>query len=166
MSIYKLEIDTSKPTRKVLNVPCVREKYGLAVKATADECQIASPYCSIIDNGTTLSATKTLEDGSFLFEMAANAGDGEREIIVYVINTDEVSASQWNGTVQTYYPPAGDLANTDLDKIHRAAVIWYTKKGTGTGDVPAEYFADDELITFTADTPFGYIVTKKVGNRN
>ena len=158
MRIYKLEIDTSKPTRKVLNVPCVGEKYGLAVKATANGCQIASPYCSIIDNGTTLSTTKTLDDGSFLFEMAANAGDGEREIIVYVINTDEVSASQWNGIMQTYFPHADDEANTDLDKIYQAAVIWYRKKD-GT------YFADDELITFTADTPFGYIVTKKVGNR-
>ena len=96
MKVFKLNIDTAKPIRQVVNIPVDTQKYGLAVKATADGRPIASPYCSIIDNGTTLSAAKTLDDGSFLFEMTANAGDGGREAMVYVINTDELSASQWN----------------------------------------------------------------------
>lgn len=97
MKIYKLNVDTSKPVRQVVNIPVDTQKYGLAVNCTADGKRISSPYCTIIDSGNTLSATTTLDDGSFLFELSANAGDGEREAIVYVINTDELSASQWDG---------------------------------------------------------------------
>ena len=165
MKVFKLNIDTAKPIRQVVNIPVDTQKYGLAVKATADGRPIASPYCSIIDNGTTLSATKTLDDGSFLFEMTANAGDGEREAMVYVINTDELSAYQWSGFQTTYFPHADDTDNTDLYRIACGAAIWYLKKGTGTGDIPAEYFADDELITFTTDTRIGRMVTVKVNGR-
>ena len=97
--------------------------------------------------------------------MTANAGDGTREAMVYVINTDELSASQWDGYQHNYLIHADDVNNTDLDRIACAAVIWYVKKGTGTGNIPAEYFADDELITFTADTHIGESVKVKVGNR-
>ena len=97
--------------------------------------------------------------------MSANAGDGEREAMVYVINTDELSASQWDGMQRNYFIHADDVNNTDLDRIVRAGVIWYRKKGTGTSDIPSEYFADDELITFTAETHIGHNVQMKVGGR-
>lgn len=158
MKVFKLNIDTAKPIRQVVTIPVDTQKYGLAVKATANGRPIASPYCSIIDNGTTLSASKTLDDGSFLFEMTANAGDGAREAMVYVINTDELSAAQWNGFATTDYPAAADADNTDLHRIVRVSSIWYLKKD-GT------YFADDELITFTADTQIGRTVLVTVGKR-
>lgn len=85
--------------------------------------------------------------------------------MVYVINTDELSASQWDGILVYYYPHGYDENNTDLGRIIRSATIWYLKKGTGTSDIPAEYFADDELITFTAETHIGHTVQKKVGAR-
>lgn len=158
MKVFKLNVDTAKPIRQVVTIPVDTQKYGLAVKATADGRPIASPYCSIIDNGTTLSAAKTLDDGSFLFEMTANAGDGEREAMVYVINTDELSAYQWNGDQNNYYVHGNYLSNTDLKYVIRTAAIWYLKSD-GT------YFADDELITFTAETHIGHNVMMKVNGR-
>ena len=94
--------------------------------------------------------------------MTANAGDGEREAMVYVINTDELSAYHWDGYMRFYEIQTNDVANTDLGRIVLGASIWYLKKGTGTADIPAEYFADDELITFTAETHIGQWVTKEV----
>lgn len=90
--------------------------------------------------------------------MTANAGDGEREAMVYVVNTDELSASQWDGNQHNYFVHGNDLSNTELRYIFRTAAIWY-QKSDGT------YFADDELITFTADTHIGHNVSVKVGGR-
>ena len=71
MKIYKLDIDTSKPVRQVVSVPVGTQKYGIAVNATANGMRISSPFCQFIDGANTLSATSTLDDGSFLFELSA-----------------------------------------------------------------------------------------------
>lgn len=57
MKIFKLNVDTAKPIRQVVNIPVDTQKYGLAVNCTADGKHISSPFCQLIDGTTTLSAT-------------------------------------------------------------------------------------------------------------
>lgn len=92
MKVYNLNIDTSKPIRQVLNVPAKSSKYGIAVKATAEGMRIANPTCQMILNGSVIQPTKTLEDGSFLFEMTSDMVEDKHEVMFRIINMDEINA--------------------------------------------------------------------------
>ena len=128
MKVFKLNIDTSKPIRKVLNVPCAGEKYGIAVSATAGEYAVRSPLCQIIDGSTVIEATKKLDDGSFLFEMTSSGQERTREVIVRVIDTDAIDTSGWDGIQTIYMPDNETKQNVELERVvYAGPVIWWCK---------------------------------------
>ena len=54
MNGYKINIDTSKPSRQVIEVPTDTPRYGLAVTATNGKHDIRNLSVSVIDNGETI----------------------------------------------------------------------------------------------------------------
>lgn len=128
MKVFKLNIDTAKPIRKVMNVPCVGEKYGISVSATAGEYAVRNPLCQIIDGSTVIEATRKLDDGSFLFEMTSSGEERAREVIVRVIDTDAIDTSGWDGIATIYFPHGSTAQNVELDTItYQGPVIWWRK---------------------------------------
>lgn len=163
MKIYNLNIDTSKPIRTVLNVPSNEEKYGIRVKATAGEYNVRNPLCQIIDGSTVIEATKTLDDGSFLFELTSGNTEREREVIARVIDMDEIDASGWDGLQTVYTVHASTQANAQLERVVFAGpTIWWVKGFVGE---EAVYYADTDPIVFKGDFTIGRLVTRKVGKR-
>lgn len=159
MKIYTLKIDASKPIRQVLTVPARSSRYGIAVKATADGMRIANPHCQMIIDGSAVQPTKTLDDGSFLFEMTSDMVSGEHEVMFHVVNMDELS-SESSATSQTFYFGVEDSAKTNLSHVIKMRnILWYYRVGDGG------IFSDDEPITFTGDVIIGHKEKKKVGNR-
>ena len=168
MKIFKLNIDTAKPIRKVLNVPCVGEKYGIAVSATAGEYAVRSPLCQIIDGSTVIEATRKLDDGSFLFEMTSSGEEPTREVIVRVIDTDAIDTSGWDGIQIIYLLHAKSQQNVELERVvFSGPVIWWCKSNSGGGADGTEpiYYADTDKIVFKGDVEIGRIVPTKVGKR-
>lgn len=166
MKIYNLNIDTSKPVRQVLNVPAKSSKYGIAVKATADGMRIANPTCQMILNGSAIQPTKTLEDGSFLFEMTSDMVEDKHEVMFHIINMDEINAQGDQSGLQTiFWFKAEDEDKTNLYRVARQLnTLWYMKKPTAP-NIEGGYFSDDEPIIFTDDATIGRTVVKKIGKR-
>lgn len=166
MKVYRLDIDTSKPIKQVVRVPSKSSKYGIAVKATADGMRIANPKCQMIINGSAIQSSKTLDDGSFLFELSSDMIADTHEVMFHVINMDELyPQDEWNGIRITYYFNTDNKDKTNLERVSQASnVIWYMKKRTSP-DEDVKYFSDHEPLIFTDDTDIGHLVAKKVGNR-
>lgn len=163
MKVYNLNIDTTKPTRQVLNVPTNTEKYGIAVNAIAGEKKITNPYCQIIDGSAVLSSAQTLDDGSFLFELSSGSVPTAHEVMVHVISMDELSASDWDGVEYIYSIHAPYVANSKLNTIVRhGTLLWYRYLNDEGQSTP---YADDEKIVFTGPAEIGHNVTKKIGGR-
>lgn len=166
MKIYNINIDTSKPIRQVLNVPAKSSKYGIAVKATADGMRIANPQCQMIINGSAIQPTKTLDDGSFLFEVSSSMVEAKHEVIIRIINMDEINAQGDSSGMQTIFLfKAEDEDKTNLYRVSRMLnTLWYCKK-LSAPNADVEYFSDDEPIIFTDDATIGLYVATKVGHR-
>lgn len=166
MKVYNLNIDTSKPIRQVLNVPAKSSKYGIAVKATAEGMRIANPTCQMIINGSAIQPTKTLDDGSFLFEMTSDMVEDKHEVMFRIINMDEINAQGDTSGMDVYFFfQAADVDKTNLYIVQRQLnTLWYIKK-LSAPNADYEYFSDDEPIIFTDDATIGRTVTKKVGHR-
>lgn len=163
MKIYNLTIDTSKPARKVLSVPSGVEKYGIRVKVVAGEYNVKSPVCQIIDGSTVIEATKKLDDGSILFELASGNEVSKKEVIVRVVDTDEIDTSGWDGLQTIYFPNLDTAANAKLERIvYRGPVIDYIKEVNGADSV---LYADTDPIVFKGDFTIGRNVQVKVGHR-
>ena len=156
MKVYNLNIDTSKPIRQVLNVPAKSSKYGIAVKATAEGMRIANPTCQMILNGSAIQPTKTLEDGSFLFEMTSDMVEDKHEVMFRIINMDEINAQgDQSGMTTTYFFHAADENNTNLYRVARMLnTLWYYKKPVPNTE--QGYFSDDEPIIFTDAARIGH----------
>ena len=166
MKVFKIDVDVAKPTLKVLNVPSTGEKYGIAVKASADGKRIASPSCRLMVGSDYREATKVLDDGSFLFEIEADEDLSDKKVMVHVVNMDEIpsgeSSSQGTGIMIVFSIKYGQENNTDLFRISLmpgSNVMWFLKKN-GAG-----YFADTEQITVTEEVEIGHNVTVMVGKR-
>lgn len=166
MKVYNLNIDTSKPIRQVLNVPAKSSKYGIAVNATAEGMRIANPQCQMIINGSAIQPTKTLDDGSFLFEMTSDMVEDKHEVMFRIINMDEINAQGDQSGLQTiFWFKAEDVDKTNLYRVVRQLnTLWYYKKPIAP-NANAEYFSDDETIIFTDDATIGLNVAKKIGHR-
>ena len=166
MKVYNLNIDTSKPIRQVLNVPEKSSKYGIVVKATAEGMRIANPQCQMIINGNAIQPTKTLDDGSYLFEMTSDMVEDRHEVMFRIINMDEIDAQgDASGISTDYVFRAGDVDKTNLYRVtKRRNTLWYCKK-LAAPNADVEYFSDNEPIIFTDDATIGHLVSTKVGGR-
>ena len=166
MKIYNLNIDTSKPVRQVLNVPAKSSKYGIVVKATANGMRIANPQCQLIINGSAIQPTKTLEDGSFLFEMTSDMVEDKHEVMFRIINMDEIASQGDSSGVGTFFIfKSEDEDKTNLYRVWRMLnTLWYYKK-LAAPNANREYFSDDEPIIFTDDATIGCNVKKNIGGR-
>ena len=155
MKIYNLNIDTSKPIRQVLSVPTNTEKYGIVVKVTAGDMNVANPVCQLIDGANTL-VPKKLDDGSFLFEMSSGSTPSIHDVIFHVVNMDEVDFG--DGVANFFVPYGSHVNNTKLRRItQNGNIVWYQYLSDNGEDYLA--YSDNDKIIFTAPTEIGHTVT-------
>ena len=89
MKLYTLNIDTDKPITQRLAIPQDASEYGIVVKSTTNGHPTRNATATIYDGNTTITPTRTLEDGSFLFVMSS-IGSASRTVKVAVTATPSV----------------------------------------------------------------------------
>ena len=91
MKLYTLNIDTDKPITQRLAIPKDVSEYGIVVKSTTNGHPTRNATATIYDGNTTITPTRTLEDGSQLFVMSS-IGSASRTVKVGVTATPSVLA--------------------------------------------------------------------------
>lgn len=169
MNGYRISIDTSKPSRQVIEVPTDTPRYGLAVTATNGRHEIRNLSVSVIDGAETIPATRTLDDGTQIVELSSGAVEHDRAIQVW-LKADPIVTGEGVGGLRPYDIATGTIKMYTVKKETSAytdlgVVTWMPNGSANYRRKDNTFYGVGEKVDVSDTLSVGQNYTYKEGGR-